>query len=96
MKGHADGDLESRVEAAFERFNRAVLAGAEPKSGLFIESLEAEGVRLSLDQLRRLEPATNQASATPKSSREGAAASRGRAGALLARRVAGRRVRDRS
>jgi hypothetical protein len=38
--------IEARVEAAFDRYNRAVMSGVEPTPGLFIEALEAEGLRL--------------------------------------------------
>jgi hypothetical protein len=38
--------IEERVQAAFDRYNRAVLSGVEPTPELFIESLEAEGLRL--------------------------------------------------
>ena len=38
--------IEARVEAAFDRYNRAVLSGLEPTPALFLESLEAEGLRL--------------------------------------------------
>ena len=38
--------IEARVEAAFDRYNRAVMSGVEPTPELFIESLEAEGLRL--------------------------------------------------
>ena len=40
--------IEVRVEAAFDRFNRAVILGMEPSPVLFMEALEAEGVSLSL------------------------------------------------
>jgi len=40
--------IEVRVEAAFDRFNRAVMLGMEPSPLLFTEALEAEGLRLSL------------------------------------------------
>ena len=38
--------LAFRVEAAFDRFNRAAIAGVEPKASVFIEALEAEGLSL--------------------------------------------------
>lgn len=40
--------IEVRLESAFDRYNRAVIAGVEPTPGLFIEALEAEGLWLSL------------------------------------------------
>ena len=39
--------IEAKVEAAFDRYNRAVMSGQEPTPELFIESLEAEGLRLT-------------------------------------------------
>ena len=41
-----DRHLEDRVQAAFDRYNRAVLSGLEPTPALFIEALESEGLRL--------------------------------------------------
>ncbi len=38
--------LGPRVEAAFDRFNRAAIAGVEPKASVFIEALEAEGLSI--------------------------------------------------
>jgi hypothetical protein len=43
-----DQQIEVNLEAAFDRYNRAVIMGMEPTSVLFIEALEAEGLRLSL------------------------------------------------
>lgn len=40
------------MEAAFDRYSRAILSGVEPTAGLFIESLEAEGISLSLEPRR--------------------------------------------
>ena len=44
------------MEAAFDRYNRAILSDVEPTVGLFIESLEAEGLRLSVERRRRRSP----------------------------------------
>ena len=44
------------MEAAFDRYNRAILSNLEPTVGLFIESLEAEGLRLSVERRRRPSP----------------------------------------
>jgi hypothetical protein len=40
--------IDARLEAAFDRYNRAAMAGLEPSPGLFIEALEAEGLSLSI------------------------------------------------
>jgi hypothetical protein len=45
--------IEAIVEAAFDRYNRAILSNVEPTAGLFIESLEAEGLRLLVERRRR-------------------------------------------
>ena len=42
--------IEVRLEAAFDRFNRAGVAGIEPTLALFMDALEAEGLRLSLSE----------------------------------------------
>jgi hypothetical protein len=39
-------EVEHRVEAAFDRFNRAVMIGLEATPALFVEALEAEGLHL--------------------------------------------------
>lgn len=48
MSKRNDQQIEVSLEAAFDRYNRAVIMGMEPTSVLFIEALEAEGLRLSL------------------------------------------------
>jgi hypothetical protein len=45
---HDSRPIEVRLEAAFDRFNRAVILGMEPTPLLFMEALEAEGLQLSL------------------------------------------------
>jgi hypothetical protein len=45
--------IEALVEAAFDRYNRAFMSDVEPTVGLFLESLEAEGLRLSAERRRR-------------------------------------------
>ena len=35
------------LEAVFDRYNRAVMAGLPPTTQLFVEALAAEGLRLS-------------------------------------------------
>jgi len=45
---HDPRPIEARLEAAFDRFNRAAITGMEPTPALFMEALEAEGLRLSL------------------------------------------------
>ena len=47
MSDRDSGLLEAKVEAAFDRYTRAVLSGLDPTPALFIDSLEAEGLRLS-------------------------------------------------
>ena len=48
MSKRNDRQIEVNLEAAFDRYNRAVIMGMEPTSVLFIEALEAEGLRLTL------------------------------------------------
>lgn len=40
-------EFERRLEAAFDRYNRAAFAGIEPTLALFLNALEAEGLQLS-------------------------------------------------
>jgi hypothetical protein len=40
--------IQARLEAAFDRFNRAVISGMEPTPALFLDALQAEGLELSL------------------------------------------------
>jgi hypothetical protein len=40
--------VEARLEAAFDRFNRAVILGMEPTPVMFMDALEAEGLQLRL------------------------------------------------
>lgn len=40
-------ELERRLEAAFDRYNRAALAGIEPTLARFLDALEAEGLQVS-------------------------------------------------
>lgn len=48
VSDHDPRPLEVRLEAAFDRFNRAAMLGMEPTPVLFLEALEAEGLRLEL------------------------------------------------
>ncbi len=48
MSDHDPRPIEVRLEAAFDRFNRAAMLGMEPTPVLFLEALEAEGLRLQL------------------------------------------------
>jgi hypothetical protein len=48
VSDHDPRPLEVRLEAAFDRFNRAAMLGMEPTPVLFLEALEAEGLRLQL------------------------------------------------
>ncbi len=43
-----DRQVESRLQAAFDRFNRSVIGGQEPTPALFLEALHDEGLQLSL------------------------------------------------
>lgn len=40
-------ELERRLEAAFDRYNRAAITGIEPTLELFLDALETEGLQLS-------------------------------------------------
>lgn len=53
-------ELEHRLAAAFDRYNRAALAGIEPTLPRFIDALEAEGLQVS--------PATSRGDGTLTSS----------------------------
>ena len=48
MSDHDPRPIEVRLEAAFDRFNRAAMLGMEPTPMLFLEALDAEGLRLQL------------------------------------------------
>ena len=79
--------IETRLESAFDRYNRAVIAGMEPTAGLFIEALQAEGLRLSLSGHGALDavPAVPLESEEP--ARGGSVPSAPGAGRLVPRRV---------
>jgi hypothetical protein len=48
MTGRDQRSLEDRLQAAFDRYNRAVMSGLDPALSTFIEALEAEGLRLDV------------------------------------------------
>ena len=81
--------IEVRLEAAFDRYNRAAMAGIEPTLELFVEALEAEGLALSL---AASEPGASTAPAGDVSEepvRAGSIPVGRRLESLLARRVRG-------
>jgi hypothetical protein len=79
--------LEVRVEAAFDRFNRAVILGMEPSAVLFMEALETEGVRISLAVSDSLERKAPDAPGTKAPARAGSAAAGGGAARFVPGRV---------
>jgi len=79
--------IEVRVEAAFDRFNRAVLVGMEPSPVLFMEALEAEGVRLSLAVPDTLARRSSDVPGTEVPARAGSVSAGGRAGRFVPGRV---------
>ncbi len=74
------------MEAAFDRYNRAILSNVEPTVDLFIESLEAEGLRLLVE--RRRGPSHSQGPAPHVEDRRRPVAA-GRSGGLTSRQVRG-------
>ena len=81
--------IEAGVEAAFDRYNRAVLSGVEPTAARFIESLEAEGLSLSLSRHRADETEPVQRRTADQPSRNGALPVGRRAAGRLAARLKG-------
>ena len=63
--------IEARLEAAFDRFNRAAIAGMEPTPVLFIEALEAEGLHLTLTLPEPLEVTDAQTPGTEEPAARG-------------------------
>ena len=58
--------IDARLEAAFDRYNRAAMAGLEPTPGLFIEALEAEGLSLSIATATPADAGTDVETAQPE------------------------------
>ena len=79
--------IEAKLEAAFDRYSLAVLSGTEPTSGLFIESLQSEGLILSLSLSRASASAPDDRRATRQEDRIGPMAFGRRAADLLAQRI---------
>ncbi|MEP6667313.1 MAG: hypothetical protein ABJA81_12770 [Nocardioidaceae bacterium] len=79
--------IEVRVEAAFDRFNRAVIMGMEPSPLLFMEALEAEGLRVSLTVPETLESTSSPAPGTKMPVRADSVTAGRRADDLILRRT---------
>ena len=86
MRARQGRHLEAIVEAAFDRYNRAILSDLEPTVGLFIESLEAEGLRLLPE--RRQGPSHDHGLAPDVEDRRRPVAA-GRSAGLISRQVRG-------
>lgn len=69
MSEHDPRPIEARLEAAFDRFNRAAITGMEPTPVLFIEALEAEGLSVSLTVPETVDVTTPQKTGTEESAR---------------------------
>ena len=78
LSDHDPRPIEARLEAAFDRFNRAAITGMEPTPVLFIEALEAEGLHLSLAVPETLGVTTPEAAGAVGPKRTKAAAPAGR------------------
>jgi hypothetical protein len=81
--------IEVKLEAAFDRYSRAVLSGLEPTPALFIESLEAESLSLSLSMPVVVETAPNDLRTSGRPTRAASVSLGRRAEGLLAQRVRG-------
>lgn len=77
-------EIEARLQAAFDRFNGAVIGGEEPTPSLFLRALDAEGLELSVTG-SHVESADQAATA----GRRGRAAWAGRAQDLIPGRARG-------
>lgn len=77
-------EIEARLQAAFDRFNEAVIAGEEPTPPLFLEALDAEGLELSVTGSHV--ESTDQAA---QAGRRGRSAWAGRAQGLIPKRARG-------
>ena len=80
--------IEARLEAAFDRFNRAAMAGVDPTPASFITSLEAEGLRLNLATETATVPFPDRRSPA-NAARAGSISFGRRAGDVIGRRVRG-------
>ncbi len=85
MKDRDRRVIEAKLEAAFDRYSSAVLSGTEPTSALLIESLQSEGLNLSLSRASASAPDDRRA--TREEDRIGSMAFGRRAGDLLAQRI---------
>jgi hypothetical protein len=81
--------IEVRLEAAFDRYNRAAISGVEPTLELFVEALRAEGLALSLAATRTSAPTARAGNKPEKRARAGSVPVGRRLEGVLARRVRG-------
>jgi hypothetical protein len=89
MSQRTDPTIEVKLEAAFDRYNRAVITGMEPTPALFMEALEAEGLSLSLMGPESADATSARRRASDRSARPTTLPVGRRAQGLLARRVRG-------
>ena len=82
--------IEAKVEAAFDRYNRAVLSGLEPTPGRFVDSLEAEGLSLSISSATAVQKAPEQTRSAGWQVRGASTFFGRRAGDLVERRIRSR------
>ena len=81
--------IEAKLEAAFDRYTRAVMSGLEPTPALFIEALENEGLSLSISAAGTLDTAPEDGRGTQRPGRTKSIPIRRRAEGLLSRHVKG-------
>lgn len=81
--------IEVKLEAAFDRYTRAVMSGLEPTPALFIESLETEGLSLSLSLTGAVATAADDSRDSERPKRAKSIPIRRRAEGLLSRHVKG-------
>lgn len=81
--------IDARLEAAFDRYNRAAMAGLEPTPGLFIEALEAEGLSISIATSEPANAAAESLEAAQPEPRPGSIPAHRSTEGLVPRRVRG-------
>jgi len=79
--------IRTRLEAAFDRYNRAAISGVEPTLELFVEALQAEG--LALSATKTTAPMARAGNKSEKKARAGSVRVGRRLEGVLARRVRG-------